>query len=37
MDVNEHEHERLSNITLKHKFKERNNTVIAVLRYTVTI
>ena len=32
MDVNEHE--RLSNITLKHKFKERNNTFTAVLSYS---
>jgi len=35
MDVNEHE--RLFNITLGHKFKERNNAIITVLHFTVTV
>ena len=35
MDVNGYE--RLLNITLRHKFNLRNNTVIAVLHFTVTV
>jgi hypothetical protein len=35
MDVNEHE--RLSNLTLPHKFKKRNSACIGVLHLTVTI
>jgi hypothetical protein len=35
MDVNEHE--RLSNITLRHKLKQRNSAFIAVLHFTVTV
>ena len=35
MDVNEHE--RLSNITLRHTLKLRNNAVIVVLHFTVTV
>jgi len=36
-DIDVHEYERLSNITLIHKLKERNSTFIAVLHFTVTI
>lgn len=35
MDVNERE--KLSNITLKHKFKKRNMPFIDVLHFTVTV
>jgi len=35
MDVNEHE--RLTNITLRHKLKYRNSTFIAALHFTVTV
>ena len=35
MDVNEHE--RISNITLRPKFKYRNRACIAVLHFTVTV
>ena len=35
MDVNEHE--RLFNITLRHKFKQRNSVPIADLHFTDTI
>ena len=35
MEVNEHE--RLSNITLLYKLKERNSTFIAVLHFTATL
>ena len=34
-DVNEHEN--LSNITLRHKSKQRNIAYIAVLHFTVTV
>ena len=35
MDVNEHE--RLFNITLRHKFKKGNSSCIVVLQFTVTV
>ena len=35
MDVNEHE--RLSNVTLRHKLKKRDSTFIAILHFTVTL
>jgi hypothetical protein len=35
MDVNENE--RLSKITDRHEFKLRNNALIAVLHFTVTV
>jgi len=35
MDVNEHE--RLSNITLRHKLRQRNSTFITVLYYCLQI
>ena len=36
-DMNVNEHERLFNIKLRHKFKQRNRTfIITVLHFTVT-
>ena len=35
MDVNEHE--RLSNVTIGHKLKQRNIAFIDVLHFTVTV
>ena len=37
MDVYEHGHGRLSNITLRHILKQRNSTFIAVLPFTVAV
>ena len=33
-DVDVNEHERLSNITLRHKLKQRNSTFIAVVHFS---
>ena len=35
MDANEHG--RLSNMTLTHKLKQKNNVLVAVLHFTVTV
>ena len=35
MDTNEHG--RLSNMTLTHKLKQKNNVLVAVLHFTVTV
>jgi len=35
MEMGVNEHEILSNITLRHKFKPRNSIFIAVLHFTV--
>ena len=35
MDVNEHN--RLSNIMLRHKLKNRNGDCIAILHFTITV
>ena len=37
MDVIVNEHQRLSNITLRHKLITRNSIVIVVLHFTVAV